>query len=79
MGDKEKVTAAELAEKSGADDTGTWVAVDGKVYDLSESGSWEGGDHYGEHDAGADLTEELKDAPHGMEVFDSFPVVGELE
>ena len=57
----------------------SYVAVNGKVYDVSGSDLWEGGDHMGAHEPGGDLTAEMADAPHGIEVFEEFPVVGELE
>ncbi len=46
-----------------------WVAFEGKVYDLTGSRLWKNGRHY-EHWAGQDLTEELKDSPHGRRVFE---------
>jgi predicted heme/steroid binding protein len=45
------------------------VAFEGKIYDLSLSRLWKNGRHY-EHWAGQDLTEELKDSPHGRRVFE---------
>lgn len=56
-----------------------YVAVNGRVYDVTASDLWEDGDHMGAHSAGADLTAAIDEAPHGMEVFEQFPVVGELE
>jgi len=56
-----------------------YVAVNGKVYDVSGSDLWEDGDHMGAHDAGRDLTAAIADAPHGVEVLEEFPVVGEME
>jgi predicted heme/steroid binding protein len=45
---------------------------------VSRSRLWRRGNHY-EHWAGQDLTSELdKDAPHTANVFDNFPVVGQL-
>lgn len=79
MAEEERFTEKELAENDGADGARAYVAVDGKVYDVSGSDSWEGGEHYGEHYAGADLTDAMESAPHGMEVFDPFPAIGELE
>ena len=38
---------------------------------------WKNGQHY-EHWAGQDLTDELKDAPHGDKVFTKFRIIGEL-
>jgi predicted heme/steroid binding protein len=45
------------------------VAFEGKIYDLTASRLWKNGRHY-EHWAGQDLTEELKDSPHGRRVFE---------
>ena len=39
---------------------------------------WRNGKHY-EHWAGQDLTDEMKDAPHTQNVFDTFTVVGKLK
>ncbi len=55
-----------------------YVALKGKVYDVSHSDLWNHGDHQGMHSAGVDLTGEISDAPHGEEVLSEFPVVGEL-
>lgn len=48
------------------------------MYDVSESLLWDNGVHQGLHEAGGDLTLDMKDAPHGDEVLSKFPVVGEL-
>jgi predicted heme/steroid binding protein len=79
MDEKEKLTSEELAKSNGGGGEKTFVAVGGRIYDVSESDLWEDGDHMGAHDAGTDLTDELEDAPHGAEVLENFPVVGELE
>lgn len=57
----------------------SYVAVNGKVYDISDSDLWEDGEHMGMHKAGGDLSAEIDEAPHGMEVLEEYPVVGELE
>jgi len=74
-----KFTLEELKNYKGENGSPVYVAVGGKVYDLSDSYLWESGDHQGEHWAGADLTGELGDAPHEPDRLDNFPVVGELE
>ncbi|GAB4266726.1 MAG: hypothetical protein Kow0092_19780 [Deferrisomatales bacterium] len=51
-----------------------WVKVGDRLYDLSKSPRWPQGSHFGRHQAGADLTEALKGAPHGPEKLDGFPV-----
>lgn len=73
------MTGAELSRFDGRDGRPAYVAVSGKIYDVSASPLWRGGDHQGAHQAGQDLTEELKKAPHVRAVIERFPVVGELE
>jgi predicted heme/steroid binding protein len=71
-------TRESLADFDGKDGRPAYVAFAGKVYDLTGSVMWEGGEHEGEHSAGADLTAEMDDAPHFPEELDSFPLVGSL-
>lgn len=66
-----------LALRNGQDKPEIWIAFEGLIYDVTESRLWKNGKHY-EHWAGQDLTEELKDAPHSMQVFEKFRVVGLL-
>lgn len=73
------MTKEELAKFDGRDGRKAYVAVNEKVYDVSGSPLWQGGDHQGMHQAGADLTEALKSAPHVRAVVERFPVVGPLE
>ncbi|TLM73640.1 MAG: cytochrome B5 [Actinobacteria bacterium] len=70
-------TAEELSGFDGRDGRLAYVAYQGVVYDVSDSGMWTGGDHEGAHSAGADLTEDHLDAPHDVYVTD-FPEVGRL-
>ena len=72
-----RLTKQQLALRNGQDREEIWIAYLGKIYDMSESRLWRDGKHY-EHWAGQDLTEELKDAPHTVKVFDKFDVIGEL-
>ena len=46
---------------------------------MTSSPRWENGLHPPNHQAGQDLTEELKTAPHVRTVIERFPVVGTLE
>lgn len=57
----------------------SWVAVDGIVYDVGRSFQWIHGKHQELHFAGNELSINLKDAPHGAEVFAKFPRVGRLQ
>ena len=73
------MNAAELAGYDGRDGNRAYVAVSGSVYDVSESQRWKDGNHEGAHQAGQDLTEALKSAPHVRALIERFPVVGKLE
>jgi predicted heme/steroid binding protein len=75
--DLPKITPGQLALCNGQDKPEIWVALHGKIYDVTASRLWRKGQHY-EHWAGQDLTHELKDAPHTDKVFDKFEVVGLL-
>ena len=75
-----KFTVKELEEYNGKDGKPAYVAYQGKVYDLSQSDLWGGGDHMGSHQAGKDITEEVELAPHGEEVLEreNVKLVGSL-
>ncbi len=73
------MTAAELAKHDGKDGRRAYIAVNGTVYDVTDSPRWENGLHPPDHLAGQDLTDELASAPHVRAVVDRFPVVGTLE
>ncbi len=56
-----------------------WVKVGDRLYDLTGSKRWQEGNHFGRHQAGEDMTEALKGAPHGeekLEGFNSFSLMG---
>ncbi len=67
----------QLALRNGQDKDEIWVALDGIIYDVTESRLWKNGKHY-EHWAGQDLTDELLEAPHTASVFEKFTKVGKL-
>lgn len=73
------MTLEELSNYNGRDGKAAYVAVSGVVYDVSNSKLWSAGNHEGAHQAGQDLTEELKTAPHVRSVIERFPVVGQLK
>jgi predicted heme/steroid binding protein len=73
-----KFTGAELEGYNGKNGKPAYIAFKGKVYDVSESDLWRGGEHMGLHQAGKDITEELELAPHMEEVLDRVKLVGEL-
>jgi predicted heme/steroid binding protein/uncharacterized membrane protein len=74
--DQKRFTPEELAQFKGAEGQPVYLAYQGRVYDVSGSGLWQGGEHMAVHVAGADLTFELPAAPHGEEVFQRYPQVG---
>jgi len=73
------MTIEELARFDGCDDRAAYVAINGVIYDVSTSQRWRDGDHEGVHQAGRDLTEELKSAPHVRILVERFPIVGKIE
>lgn len=78
MAELEEFTREELASYDGRGGHRAYIAYQGKVYDVSESGYWTDGDHLGEHSAGRDLTDELAAAPHGADRLDLVKLVGTL-
>ena len=73
------MTRKELARHDGREGRQALVAVNGKVYDFTDSPLWRNGSHEDRHSAGCDLTEELKGAPHVRAVIERFRVVDILE
>ena len=68
-------TKAELQKYDGQNGRPAYVAVNGKVYDVTNSPAWKGGKHKGNF-AGTDLTAAIKNAPHGEAVLKNLTVVG---
>ena len=75
---KRDLTPAELSSFAGKDGAPAWFAYRGMIYDASGSKLWRKGSHMGKHQAGFDLTEMLKLAPHGEDRVQQLPVVGKL-
>jgi predicted heme/steroid binding protein len=73
------MTLAELAGYDGREGRRAYIAVNGTIYDVTDSPRWQNGLHPPDHQAGQDLTEELSKAPHVRAVVERFPVVGTLE
>ena len=69
-------TREELKKYNGSDGAAC-IAVDGKVFDVS-SFHWKMGVQQVTHHAGQDLTDALKQAPHGLDLLERVPVIGEL-
>jgi predicted heme/steroid binding protein/uncharacterized membrane protein len=75
---KHDMSAEELAAFSGKEGVPPYIAHRGTIYDVSSSRLWKGGSHLGKHQAGFDLTDALKQAPHGEDRLLRLPVVGKL-
>lgn len=73
-----KFTVEELKEFNGENGKPIYIAYKGRVIDVTGSKMWRGGSHMKRHSAGADLTAEIAQAPHGLDVLDRFPQVGTL-
>lgn len=73
------MTKEELAAWDGKEGRKAYVAVNGKVFDVTASPYWQGGNHQNAHSAGMDLTDDLLKAPHVRSVIERFPVVAALE
>jgi predicted heme/steroid binding protein len=67
-------TKAQLAVYDGRNGQPAYVAVDGVVYDVTNSPMWPNGNHNG-NQAGNDLTAAFA-SQHGDNRMSSFPVVG---
>lgn len=55
-----------------------YVAIDGKVYNVTNDEKWSNGSHFGVS-AGRDLSKEIENSPHGKSVLSRLPVVGILK
>ncbi len=68
----------ELAQFDGQDGNRAYVAVDGIIYDVTDSAPWKNGKHNG-FAAGNDLTREIKEvSPHGISKLANVVQVGRL-
>lgn len=74
-----ELTLEELAKFNGKDGARAYVAVDGIIYDMTDSAAWKNGGHNG-FEAGKDLTDAIKNqSPHGVGNLARVPVVGKLK
>jgi predicted heme/steroid binding protein/CheY-like chemotaxis protein/uncharacterized membrane protein len=78
LGGVRQFTLAELAQYDGQDGRAAYLAFKSKVYDATGSRLWKLGKHGMVHLAGADLTEEIANAPHGEQVLARLSILGDL-
>jgi predicted heme/steroid binding protein len=75
---KGDLTVDDLKLFDGTEDRAVYFAYKGKIYDVSKSEHWTDGLHFSKHRAGTDLTDMLKQAPHGEEKIIEIPQTGKL-
>jgi len=78
MSEEKTITLEELARFDGKDGRRAYIAFQGKVYDVTDSALWQGGEHPPGHAAGRDLSGEMDEAPHGPENLEQVILVGVL-
>ena len=72
-------SSEELLTFNGKDGNPTYIAFQGKVYDVSKSRLWPKGLHMNRHTSGKDLSADISAAPHGTEVLERYSQVGTLK
>ena len=71
-----ELTIEDLAYYDGKDGKDAYVAVDGIVYDMTNSSYWRNGGHNG-YSAGQDLTFAINNvSPHGTSFLSRVPQIG---
>lgn len=63
------VSLSELRRNNGERGNHKFIAYDGVVYDVSDCPRWKKELHENLHFSGLDLSGEIQDAPHQLEVF----------
>jgi len=74
----EQMDKDELQQHDGTEDKKAYIAYQGRVFDVTQSKLWRNGLHFKTHQAGRDLTEAMKAAPHGPSVMERCEKVGKL-
>lgn len=74
-----QLSLEKLAAFNGKDGARAYVAVDGVIYDVTDSAFWKNGSHNG-FEAGQDLTQAIKEkSPHGIAKLDNVVKIGEVK
>lgn len=74
-----ELTVDELKAFDGQDGQPAYVAVDGIIYDVSETRKWKNGKHENGVVAGTDLTELINASPHGKSILGEAKIVGKIK
>lgn len=73
-----ELTLEELSYYDGKEGRPAYVAVNGMIYDVTNSLFWQSGSHNG-YSAGRDLTDAIiNQSPHGLSTLTQVPIVGIL-
>ncbi len=75
---KQDLTLDELSQFDGREGKPAYVALNGNIYDVTNSRLWKDGSHMKKHNSGNDLTKLIKQAPHGEDKVTSMKLVGKL-
>ncbi|HUI67644.1 MAG TPA: CopD family protein [Nitrospirota bacterium] len=73
------ITPDQLSHFDGKEGRPAYIAYKGIVYDVSHGRLWKNGSHVMKHSAGNDLTDTLKNAPHGEDKVLAMPQLGMLQ
>lgn len=71
-----EMTGEQLSSFDGKEGRPAYIAYRGMIYDISSSRLWKNGQHMMKHHAGTNLTDMLKNAPHGDDKVLAMPQVG---
>lgn len=72
-----ELTLEQLAQFDGQNGNKAYIAVNGVIYDVTDSSLWPNGSHNG-YQAGQDLTTFIMSSPHGLSTLSRIPIVGTL-
>jgi predicted heme/steroid binding protein/uncharacterized membrane protein len=75
---EKEIDLDDLKKFDGKEGRPCYIAHQGKIYDVTQSKLWKTGRHMNRHNAGADLTHDIKAAPHTPEVLERYPAIGNL-
>jgi predicted heme/steroid binding protein len=82
QGQSQGIRLDEVAKHTGKDGNSCWVAVDGTVYEISGFVLWVEGEHKpsgGRAKCGKDLSEVIKQSPHGKSKLKLLKEIGPLQ
>lgn len=75
---QKEYTLEELKKYNGKNGSLAYVAVDGKIYDVTNNKKWKNGMHEG-MSAGQDISKAIQSSPHGKDILKEVPMVGVLK